>query len=1050
MPLIYKHDYHPLSIYGNVVSLLREHVSGSGLHLDIGCGYGAIAEPIRDELGLTYVGFDLADDGLASLGERGFETHSLDLSDIVKCEEILAEAIGNRPVASLSFIDTLEHITNGEEVLSALHRVAAPRGAPLALSVPNVSHKDLALKLLLGRWDVTEDGLLDHTHVTLYNHSRLLQLMKSVGWQKIATRDWPLQYSDQYFPKSNPLLNEYSPIGAFLQQLINRANPHAIVNQFVGIYRPGQPQPRPLLEDRVEPNAPFLSVVVTVTADRAGHLRKLLTDLTNQTSHDFELVFLHTSADPEKEIQTGLLAGLPILRGRTRLIASSGLARPDALNAAIERCSGRYFAILDDAQELDRDWIRGLMALSEQMPGTVLQCHEASSAADGTVNGVDRDRGAVGAVPTLLPTLYRFARAEHGCFATLAIPTSAFHQLGLRFELQLPDGRGWDLAIDAILHCGLSVTRDAAITPLENGDEPVTTNLLGTEDISLLKRLNDRPILLSAGAAERIEVLADAHALLRERLARVEADYAALSERNSGLARLINDRPVLRGLIEAYCPHWDRETSAPEPDAPFLSIITRTQGKRPFTLRDALMSLAGQTSQDFEVVLVVHTDNEPINDAVRDMVGEFPASLQTRINVVTCSRPGRSSPLNDGIAQARGRYIAVLDDDDIALAHWVETFQKLAWEAPPGALLRATCTRQEFDLTNKGDVPAVPRATSWFKVEWPAIYDAVHHIYTNATPPVCIAYPIAVFRDDGLRFDETLSTVEDWDLTTRAAMLRGIATTPEVTAIYRWGAAADVSTIVHPVDEWDTNKHVVHRKLDAGPILLPAGSALRIASLCERGNALEELETRARNLEEQKQQLELCVKRLATHAGNLEETKHHLGVRFRQLEARASKLEEDKHHLEFRIEQLITHGKKLEGNSEQLYQNIYGLGTDTRELEARNQCTGTYLAASAAGESSSVDDSKLAELSRDILVDLVSSSSWRLTRPLRGLAGWFAKGQESDLTIDTIPPSAAERQHLIQKMRLSTSWRITFPIRVVGRLGRRTGLIGPRAGHRSQ
>jgi hypothetical protein len=49
MALIYKHDYHPLSIYGNIVSLLREHVSCSGLHLDIGCGYGAIAEPIRDE-----------------------------------------------------------------------------------------------------------------------------------------------------------------------------------------------------------------------------------------------------------------------------------------------------------------------------------------------------------------------------------------------------------------------------------------------------------------------------------------------------------------------------------------------------------------------------------------------------------------------------------------------------------------------------------------------------------------------------------------------------------------------------------------------------------------------------------------------------------------------------------------------------------------------------------------------------------------------------------------------------------------------------------------
>ena len=46
-----------------------------------------------------------------------------------------------------------------------LRRLADVHRAPLVLSVPNVTHKDLALKLLIGRRDVTEAGLLDHTHV---------------------------------------------------------------------------------------------------------------------------------------------------------------------------------------------------------------------------------------------------------------------------------------------------------------------------------------------------------------------------------------------------------------------------------------------------------------------------------------------------------------------------------------------------------------------------------------------------------------------------------------------------------------------------------------------------------------------------------------------------------------------------------------------------------------------------------------------------------------------------------------------------------------------
>src|SRR5258707_6374194 len=111
MAKIYQHEYLQLSVYGNAVGLVREHTCGTGIHLDIGCGYGAIAEPIR-QLGLTYLGFDLAEDGLVSLHERGFETYGIDLSDLRRTEEIIREATGDRAIASLTLLDTLEHITN--------------------------------------------------------------------------------------------------------------------------------------------------------------------------------------------------------------------------------------------------------------------------------------------------------------------------------------------------------------------------------------------------------------------------------------------------------------------------------------------------------------------------------------------------------------------------------------------------------------------------------------------------------------------------------------------------------------------------------------------------------------------------------------------------------------------------------------------------------------------------------------------------------------------------------------------------------------------------
>ena len=725
MPLIYKHDYHPLSIYGNIVSLLREHVSCSGVHLDIGCGYGAIAEPIRDELGLTYIGFDLADDGMASLRERGFETHRIDLADIARCESVVTEAIGNRPIASLSFMDTLE-LTSAPMARRCWWRCAAWRrrrtrrwrsGRPGPMSRTS----DQALKLLLGRWDVTEDGLLtDHTHVTLYNHSRPTQLMQSVGWRKLATRDWPLNYSDQYFPASSPVLNAASPIGQFLARLIDRANPHAVVNQFVGIYRPGEPQPRPLLDDRVEPNAPFLSVVITAADPGAARLRKLLRELTNQTSHDFELVLLHSAADPEEAIQTGLLKGLPILQGRTRLVDSSGLSRAEALNAALERCSGRYFAILDDAEGLDRDWIATLFSLSEQMPGSVLQVTQSPPSEPSEPTDADARSDAAEA---LLPAFYRFARREHGCFASLAIPTNAFHQLGFRFELELPDGRGWDLAVDAILHCGLNVSAAPAIAPLKNGAlPPLTTDLLGTDrSLSLLQEAQ-RPSDLAAdrrrGAhrgSDRYRLQADPRdrprapticPRLRERIRSASklcprsGEGAVGQTRFSSGADRLKDRSLLAWLVGTFWPQWaDSETPA-EPNAPFLSVITRTQGKRPYTLRDTLMSLAGQSSQDFEVILVVHSDSETVNSAVRGIVNEFPPSFSARIqcrHLQLARSLLLAAQLTASLRLARAaRTSRCSTIDDIALGHWVETFERLAVDAPNGALLRATCTRQGF------------------------------------------------------------------------------------------------------------------------------------------------------------------------------------------------------------------------------------------------------------------------------------------------------------------------------------------------------------------
>ena len=109
---------------------------------------------------------------------------------------------------------------------------------------------------------------------------------------------------------------------------------------------------------------------------------------------------------------------------------------------------------------------------------------------------------------------------------------------------------------------------------------------------------------------------------------------------------------------------------------PFLSVLVRTQGRRRSTLIETLLSLAAQTSQDFEVLILAHDMKEADLAELDLLVESFDGELSEKVRIVRVEGGGRARPLNAGVQKARGKYLAVLDDDDIAFAQWVEAFHK--------------------------------------------------------------------------------------------------------------------------------------------------------------------------------------------------------------------------------------------------------------------------------------------------------------------------------------------------------------------------------------
>ena len=239
MAEIYNFAYHPSNVYGHVVALIREFNMGSegGVHLDVGCGYGAIAEPLIAATGLNYIGVDGANDGLESLRERGFETHQM-VFGAGSSAEALRAALGDRPVRSISCIDMLEHVVDPKEIFEAFRAIAGTRSVPLITSVPNVAHADVAIKLLFGRFDPTDTGIIDRTHITHFTDRVFRDLLRASGWQEVAANDVLFSASDQHWPDDHIGLAPGGSLARLLRHLRERADPFAYTNQLVRLSLP--------------------------------------------------------------------------------------------------------------------------------------------------------------------------------------------------------------------------------------------------------------------------------------------------------------------------------------------------------------------------------------------------------------------------------------------------------------------------------------------------------------------------------------------------------------------------------------------------------------------------------------------------------------------------------------------------------------------------------------------------------------------------------------------------------------------------------------------
>lgn len=270
-----------------------------------------------------------------------------------------------------------------------------------------------------------------------------------------------------------------------------------------------------------------------------------------------------------------------------------------------------------------------------------------------------------------------------------------------------------------------------------------------------------------------------------------------------------------------------------EADNPFLSIIMRTQGKRPQALQEALLCLYAQTDMDFEVCLMAHRVSDQEQKRITEVIESMPAALRERVRILPVNYGGRTAPLSEGFASAKGSYTAAFDDDDLVFEHWVEAFHELA-KNHPGRILHTYCVQQKWSKETTPYGSSCYTAQGKLQKEYCTDFEFVRQLCVNYCPIHSLAFPTKVYQEMGIRFDETFEVTEDWDFLMRAALACGVANYSEVTSLYRIWENYENSKTLNEMQIWEENKRRILEKLDEKPLTLPRGSASKIAEYIEQ------------------------------------------------------------------------------------------------------------------------------------------------------------------------------------------------------------------------
>ncbi len=225
-----------------------------------------------------------------------------------------------------------------------------------------------------------------------------------------------------------------------------------------------------------------------------------------------------------------------------------------------------------------------------------------------------------------------------------------------------------------------------------------------------------------------------------------------------------------------------------------VSVVIPTYN-RPQMLAEAVRSVLNQTENNIEVI-VVNDAGQPVEEVLKSF-------KEPRLRLVTHPvNKGLAASRNSGIAVASGKYIALLDDDDLFLPEHLQTALGVLSVQHP--VVYTDAWRVTWQKLNETYVEIDKR------VPYSMDFERNKLLLGNISPVNCFVFDRLLAIKAGL-FDESLSTLEDWEFWIRLSGLAAFRHIPQATVQVNWRTDGTTMTSSRQ-QEFSKNRETIYKR----------------------------------------------------------------------------------------------------------------------------------------------------------------------------------------------------------------------------------------------